>query len=204
MLAGMAPRRRRRSRGRDEARWLLAGYAGLTGFFALEGLLRQPGSASSLHASDDDRGTTRIIAIAYGLAIDIPLLARWLPRHPLPPAVAPAGLLVQVTGLTVRAWSMRALGRSYSRTLRTEDDEHVVIDGGPYHLIRHPGYLGSLLTWIGFALTSRSAPVVALVPGLLGAAYSRRIMAEETLLRRDLPGYTSYSERTTKLIPFVW
>src|SRR4051794_24582261 len=98
MLAGMAPRRRRRGRG--EARWLLAEYAGLTGFFALEGLLRQPGSASSLHASDDDRGTTRIIAIAYGRAIDIPLFARWLPRHPLPPAVAPAGLLVQVRGLT--------------------------------------------------------------------------------------------------------
>jgi protein-S-isoprenylcysteine O-methyltransferase Ste14 len=29
-------------------------------------------------------------------------------------------------------------------------------------------------------------------------------MAEENLLRRDLPGYTSYSERTKKLIPFVW
>jgi protein-S-isoprenylcysteine O-methyltransferase Ste14 len=71
-------------------------------------------------------------------------------------------------------------------------------------LIRHPGYLGSLLTWIGFAPTSRSAPVVALIPELLGAAYSRRIMAEENLLRRDLPGYTSYSERTKKLIPFVW
>jgi len=196
----MTPRRRAR-RG---PRWLLAGYGGLAGFFVLEGLLRQPGSASSLKASDDDQGTTRMIVIAYGLATDIPLLARWLPTRPLPPAVAPAGLLAQAAGLSVRAWSMRALGRSYTRTLRTEDDGQVVIDSGPYRWIRHPGYLGSLLTWTGFALTSRSAPAVVLTPGLLGVAYSRRITAEEELLRRDLPGYTTYSERTKKLIPFIW
>ncbi len=197
----MTPRRRR---GPGEPRWLLVGYAGLAGFFVLERLFRQPGSASSLKASDDDRGTTRTIVIAYGLATDIPLLARWVPIRPLPPSVAPAGLLAQATGLTVRAWSMRVLGRSYSRTLRTEDDGQAVIDNGPYRLIRHPGYLGSLLTWTGFALTSRSVPAVVLIPGLLGAAYSRRITAEEELLRRDLPGYTTYSERTKKLIPFIW
>ncbi len=201
MLAGMTPRR---PRGGGEARWLLAGYAGLAGFFALEGLLREPGSATSLKASDDDRGTTRMIAIAYGLAVDIPLLARWLPTRPLAPAVAPVGLLMQATGLTVRAWSMRALGRSYFRSLRSEDDGHVVIDSGPYQFVRHPGYLGSLLTWIGFALISRSVAAVALISGLLGATYSRRIKAEEELLRRDLPGYAAYNQRTKKLIPFVW
>lgn len=197
----MAPRS---PRGRAGNRWLLAGYAGLAGFFALEGLLREPGSASSLKASDDDQGTTRAIVAAYGLAVDLPLVARWLPVRPLPPAVAPAGLLVQATGLAVRAWSMRALGRSYTRTLRTEGDAQAVVDSGPYRWVRHPGYLGSLLTWIGFALTSRSAPVTALIPALLGAAYGRRITAEERLLHRDLPGYPAYSERTTKLVPFVW
>lgn len=194
----------RRDRGRSNARWLLAGYAGLAGFFALEALFRQPGEASSLKASDDDQGTTRLIVSAYGLAIDLPLLVRWLPVRPLPAVAAPAGLLVQMVGLAVRAWSMRALGRSYSRTLRIEDDGQAVIDNGPYRLIRHPGYLGSLLTWIGFALTSRSVPVVALIPGLLSAAYRRRISAEEQLLRRDLSGYTTYSKRTKKLIPYMW
>lgn len=194
----------RRRRDRSEARWLLAGYSGLAGFFALEGLLRRPGSASSLKASEQDRGTTRLIAVAYGLAVDIPLLARWRSMRPLPQAVAPAGLLLQATGLSVRAWSMQALGKSYTRTLRTEDDGQVVVDSGPYKLIRHPGYLGSLLTWSGFALTSRNPSVVALIPGLLGAAYCRRIAAEEAFLRHALPGYATYSERTKRLIPFVW
>ncbi len=99
-----------------------------------------------------------------------------------------------------------ALGSSYSRTLRVVEgeDQQAVVDAGPYRLIRHPGYLGSLLTWVGFALTSRRLPVVALIVGLLGAAYARRIAAKEQLLRRDLPGYPNYSERTEKLIPFVW
>jgi len=124
--------------------------------------------------------------------------------RPLAPAVAPAGLLIQAAGLTVLAWSMRALGGSYSRTLRTEDDGQAVIDSGPLPVRPSPGYLGSLLTWIGFALTARSVPVVALITGLLGTTYSRRITAEEELLRRDLPGYATYSKRTKKLIPFVW
>lgn len=98
---------------------------------------------------------------------------------------------------------MRTLGRSYTRTLRTEDAQHVV-DTGPYAVVRHPGYAGSLLIWMGFALTSRSVPVVAGVAALLGTAYQRRITAEEALLRRDLPAYATYSERTKKLIPLLW
>ena len=98
---------------------------------------------------------------------------------------------------------MRTLGASYSRTLRTTDAQPVV-DRGPYGWVRHPGYLGSLLTWTGFALTSQSLPTVVSIGGLLAWAYRRRIAAEEELLTRDLPGYLEYSRRTKKLIPFVW
>ena len=98
---------------------------------------------------------------------------------------------------------MRTLGSSYSRTLRAEEEQQVV-DSGPNRLIRHPGYLGSLLTWSGFGLTSGSLPVVATVGGLLGCAYRHRIAAEEDLLCRDLPGYLEYSGRTKKLIPLIW
>lgn len=199
MIAGVSERR-----GRGSTRWLVAGYAGLAGFFLLEALLRQSGSSASLKASDQDRGTTRAVVLAYAVASDVPLLRRWLPGPALPPAAAPAGLLLQVAGLALRAWSMRALGGSYTRTLRVEDAQQTVVASGPYRWIRHPGYLGSLLTWVGFALTSGSTSVVLLIAGLLGGVYRRRIVAEELLLRRDLSGYANYSERTKKLIPFVW
>ena len=46
--------------------------------------------------------------------------------------------------------------------------------------------------------------MVEVVRGLLGVAYHRRVAAEEALLRRDLPGYAAYTERTKRLIPLVW
>lgn len=79
-----------------------------------------------------------------------------------------------------------------------------VVETGLYRRLRHPGYTGSLLIWTGFALASRSAPVVALVAGLLAPVYRRRIAAEEELLARDVPGYDAYRRRTRRLIPFVW
>ena len=187
----------------DGGRWLLAGYAGLAGFFVLEATVRERGSAASLHASDDDRGTTRDIVRAFVLGAALPLVLRRLPLPRLPRWTAPLGLAMEASGLGVRIWSMRTLGAAYSRTLRTGEEQRVVEDG-PYRLVRHPGYLGTLLTWTGFGCTSRSLPVVAVVGGLFGRAYGRRIAAEERLLVRDLPGYASYRRRTRRLVPFVW
>jgi len=183
--------------------WFLAGYVGVAGFLALEALTRQRGTAASLEASDDDRGTTRAILAAYAVAgLAAPGLRR-LPLPPLPRSVGPTGLALEGIGLAVRAWSMLTLGRSYTRTLRVQD-EHAVIDTGPYHLVRHPGYLGSLMIWTGFALSSRSVPVAAVTGALLGGAYRRRIAAEEQLLLRELPGYAAYRDRTNRIVPFLW
>jgi protein-S-isoprenylcysteine O-methyltransferase Ste14 len=191
------------TRSRAARRWLLVGYGGLAGFFALEALTRKPGAASSLAASPDDRGTTRMIVTGYVVAAEAPLTLRRIPLPQLPQLAGPVGLALQASGLALRTWSMRTLGTSYTRTLRTEDHQHV-IDTGPYRFVRHPGYAGSLLTWTGFGLTSRSIPVIILVAALLGRAYQQRIVTEEKLLQRELPGYAEYIHRTKRLVPFVW
>jgi len=169
----------------------------------LEAVTRERGAASSLNASSDDQGSTRAIVAAYAAAICLAPMLRRVPSPRLPRLAGPVGLTLEGVGLAVRAWSMRTLGDAYSRTLRAAD-EQPVIDTGPYRLVRHPGYAGSLLTWTGFTLTSRSLPVFAVVSALLGQAYERRIAAEEQLLSRELPSYAGYSDRTKKLIPFVW
>ena len=134
---------------------------------------------------------------------DLPLLLRRLPMPQLPPVAGPIGLTVQASGLALRAWSMRTLGASYTRTLRTDAEQRVVTTG-PYRWVRHPGYTGSLLIWTGFAVTSRSMPVIGVVVGLLGRVYQRRVRAEEQLLHRELPGYTAYSQHTKTLVPLIW
>ena len=196
-------RRRSDSAGARGSAWFLAGYAGVAGFFAVEAATRERGRAASLDASKDDRGTTRLIVAAYVSASLLAPLLRRTPSPRLPRIAAPLGIGLEVAGLGLRAWSMRALGDSYTRTLRADAGQGVV-ESGPYRLVRHPGYAGSLLVWTGFALASRSVPVIAAVGALLGTAYTRRITAEEALLRRDLPGYAAYCDRTPRLIPFVW
>jgi protein-S-isoprenylcysteine O-methyltransferase Ste14 len=175
----------------------------LGGFLALEATTRRPGEASSLQASADDDGTTRLILNAYGVALAVPALGLVVKSSRLPDWVRPGGLVLELAGLGLRWWSMSTLKASYSRTLRNAQ-HGTLIDDGPYALVRHPGYLGSLLTWVGFSLSSASAPTVAIVSGMLGRAYWRRIAAEEELLVRDLPGYAEYSRRTWRLIPRIW
>jgi protein-S-isoprenylcysteine O-methyltransferase Ste14 len=187
-------------RGRS---WLLAGYLGAAGFFVQEVLLRQRGAASSLSASHDDRGTTRMLLVSSGVSYGMPLVLRRLPLPIMPRAAAATGLIMQACGFALRVWSMRTLGEFYTRTLRTTQHQHLV-DTGPYRMIRHPGYAGALLVWTGLALTSRSAPATVLVAGLMGLAYQQRITAEERLLRRALPEYSDYSRRTHKVIPHAW
>ena len=181
---------------------MLAEYLGVAGFIAVEALVREGESARSLEGSRDDHGTNYLIGATYASLALAPRLFRGLPMRPLPRAAAPIGLLIEVTGLGVRAWSMRTLRASYSRTLKTEPDQKV-IEAGPYGLIRHPGYLGSLMTWTGFALTTRNMPVVGGLAALF-AVYRYRILAEEEMLARDLTGYAEYALRTKRLVPFVW
>ena len=96
--------------------WLLAGYGGAAGLFVQELFFRRPGVASSLDASQDDDGTTRMLLTSAGLAYGLPLVLRRLPLPMMPSAAAAIGLIIQAGGLALWVWSMRTLGSFYTRT----------------------------------------------------------------------------------------
>jgi protein-S-isoprenylcysteine O-methyltransferase Ste14 len=57
----------------------------------------------------------------------------------------------------------------------------------------------------GFGGASGSAAAALGVAALMGAAYSRRIASEEDMLTGKLgTAYAEYSQRTNRLIPFIW
>ena len=90
-----------------------------------------------------------------------------------------------------------------SRTIQVEQGQRV-ISSGPYAFVRHPMYLGVTLMYLAtpIALGSYWAllPALLIVPILVA-----RIVNEEKVLERDLPGYREY-ERVTRyrLLPRVW
>jgi protein-S-isoprenylcysteine O-methyltransferase Ste14 len=83
-------------------------------------------------------------------------------------------------------------------------EEQKVISTGPYAIVRHPMYASALLYLAGtpFALGSfwGLAPCVAMTPFLIWRLYD-----EESLLARNLAGYTEYRKKVRRrLIPFIW
>jgi len=79
-----------------------------------------------------------------------------------------------------------------------------VVSTGPYALVRHPMYAGGLLLFIGIPLALGS------YWGLLGFAAALpaliwRLLDEENLLARNLPGYAEYCAKVRwRLIPWVF
>ncbi len=92
----------------------------------------------------------------------------------------------------------------YASRIIEVDQEQTVISSGPYAIVRHPMYLGSLLLYIlsPLALGSYWAviPAVLIVPIIVA-----RIRNEESVLARDLNGYQEYMQMTSyRLIPGIW
>jgi len=85
-------------------------------------------------------------------------------------------------------------------TVRVEEDQRV-ISTGPYAIVRHPMYAAALILMLGIPLALGSWwGLLALVPGVPALLW--RILDEERLLKRDLPGYAEYTQRMRfRLIP---
>ncbi len=178
-------------------------YGLVGGFLVIEGQMRQGKDAKNLERGKYDQGSTALIGVAYGVTI-VSLLASALLPHTFPVAIQGFGLVMMVAGLGLRFWAFRTLGRFYTRTLLVTDKQQVVQDA-PYNTIRHPGYLGSLLLWIGAGVATGSLPVLLIVVLAMGIAYTYRIRTEETMLLWTLGGeYERYRAHTWRLIPLVY
>jgi protein-S-isoprenylcysteine O-methyltransferase Ste14 len=95
------------------------------------------------------------------------------------------------------------VNRFAARIIRVEEGQTVISDG-PYRWVRHPMYFGSVVLWMFTPLALGSYVALPLF-ALLIPFYVFRLLNEETVLRRGLPGYADYCLRTRyHLIPFVW
>ncbi|MEU8920685.1 isoprenylcysteine carboxylmethyltransferase family protein [Kitasatospora sp. NPDC048545] len=165
---------------------------------------REDAAAGSWHADRRDRGSTRLLLGCYLLSTLVVVVSDRASIGRLPGWAGWFGVALAAAGLALRAWGMRTLGAYYTRTLRTVDAQHVV-STGPYRLIRHPGYAGSLLVWTGYATGTGSWAAALVVAALLLAAYGWRIAAEERLLLDSLGGaYAAYRRTSKRLVPFVY
>ena len=95
------------------------------------------------------------------------------------------------------------VNRYAARTVRVEAEQKV-ISTGPYKYVRHPFYCGAVVMFLVAPLGLGSYvafPVFALVIPI----FILRLLNEEQVLRRELPGYSSYCQGTPyRLVPYIW
>ncbi len=109
-----------------------------------------------------------------------------------------------ILGSALSVWSM-ASNRYFSGTVRIQKErEHVVVSGGPYGLVRHPGYLAWCISAPAIPLMLGS--LWGLIPALMGlCALVIRTCLEDRTLQEELPGYLDYARRVRyRLLPGVW
>jgi protein-S-isoprenylcysteine O-methyltransferase Ste14 len=81
---------------------------------------------------------------------------------------------------------------------------HRVISDGPYAVVRHPMYGGTLLLILGIPLLLGSWLGLALAPVIVLLFAVRAVMEERTLMA-ELPGYADYAARVRyRLVPGLW
>ncbi len=105
-------------------------------------------------------------------------------------------------GLTI--WAV-VVNRFFSPVVRLQEDRgHHLVTLGPYKFIRHPGYLGMVISVpaSGLALGSWWAMLPAVGYALI---ILRRAAIEDRFLRRHLNGYDGYADAVRyRLLPGLW
>jgi protein-S-isoprenylcysteine O-methyltransferase Ste14 len=121
---------------------------------------------------------------------------------PVPAYVALLGDLLVALGLFVNLLVFRE--NSYGGSSIEIVNDQKVISTGLYARVRHPMYVGVLIMVIGVPLALGSwwglAIIALTLPVLIW-----RILDEEELLKKDLPGYTEYTQKVRyRLVPYLW
>lgn len=152
-----------------------------------------------------DRWLAPLVGLGGGL---IPIAAGldarygWSPSYSIPAKAA--ALVIILAGYGLASYALIE-NRFFSGIVRIQSDRgHRVVSSGPYRWIRHPGYAGALLAFLGtpILLDSRWAFPPAV---LISIALLIRTHLEDETLMEELPGYRDFSEQVRyRLLPGVW
>lgn len=114
------------------------------------------------------------------------------------------GLILFAISTFFLNWAM-AVNPYFEPTVRIQKDRgHRVITGGPYKIVRHPGYLAGILYIFSTPLIIGS--VLTFIPVVVyDILIIIRTSLEDRTLHRELEEYSRYAEKVRyRLIPWIW
>lgn len=113
------------------------------------------------------------------------------------------GNILFLIGFSIMNYSAYILGKQFNVNVTIIKDHQLIVNG-PYSLLRHPRYLGILLTFSGIPLIFNTY-MPLLFSLLILIVLLWRIRDEEILLDQTFKEqWTKYKTNSKKLIPFIW
>ncbi len=128
----------------------------------------------------------------FGWTNNMPLFIYW------------SSVVMYLTGQAIFLWA-RYTNNYFSSVVRIQTDRgQTVCKEGPYHYVRHPGYVGGFLftITIGLMLGSWWASIPQVIAAIMLVWRTAR---EDKTLQAELPGYAEYTHETHfRLLPGIW
>ncbi|MBI5080111.1 MAG: isoprenylcysteine carboxylmethyltransferase family protein, partial [Chloroflexi bacterium] len=107
-------------------------------------------------------------------------------------------------GQGLATWAMTS-NKFCSTVVRIQTDRgHHVATAGPYHYVRHPGY-------VGFILVNLMTPIILgswwamICAAMISGLFVARTALEDRMLQNELEGYKEYAAQVHyRLLPGLW
>jgi protein-S-isoprenylcysteine O-methyltransferase Ste14 len=155
----------------------------------------------------EDRGNRWVLAVFAVLGLAGAYLPAYSERHGIwlldGDTLRWLGVALTTIGGVLRLWPVFVLGHRFSGLVAIQPG-HRLVTGGIYGVIRHPSYLGLIVTSLGWGFAFRSA-IGVIIAALMLVPVVGRIRAEERLLRAHFGAeYDTYRARTARLVPGLY
>ena len=122
----------------------------------------------------------------------------------IPLAAQLIALAVCFLGYALVVWAT-ASNSFFSQIVRIQSErKHTVASGGPYRIVRHPAYIGTILYELALPILLNSWPAlwISTVNVIL---FILRTALEDRTLQAELDGYAAYAREVRyRLLPGVW
>ena len=174
------------------------------GFFEVFLNLRQ--RRNNNVAASNDKGTLRLlyILITIGFFLSFAIGATRLGRIYHWNTFFTIGMFLFVIGLMIRIHSILTLRRFFTYSV-AKLENHEIIETGLYKFIRHPGYLGQMLIFLGISISMSNWLSILAMMIPISHAYLYRIKVEERFMFEQLgENYLNYQSQTKRLFPMVY